>query len=215
MSDRCDHWIEKFKEDFFQRGSSQTTWNGDYWKILKHLPMKEPLTAAALHELITNTAPNTKTRKRACMVTRQIAKFADIDYDPRRYEGKYSPDSVDPRSIPSDEVIVREWIKLKNPAWQWVFGILAAYGLRPHEAFRLDFDLLRSGDRIVQVQQNTKTGRRTAWAYHPEWFEAFDLRDVQIPLIKLGWGTPTQFMSASITVGLIERFYNLHTIAVS
>ena len=80
MTDSCKCWIEKFQEDFFQRGSSQTTWNGDYWKILKHLPMKQPLT---------------------------------------------------------------------------------------------------------QVQPNTKTGRRTAWAYHPEWFEAFDLRSVQLPQIKL------------------------------
>ncbi len=185
MSHCCNYWVEKFQEDFYQRGSSETTWKGDYWKILKHLPMKEPLTASVLHDLVISTSPNSKSRKRACMVTRQLAKFAEIDYDPRRYEGKYSPDSVDPRSIPSDEVIVSQWSRLKNPGWKWIFGILATYGLRPHEAFRLDFDLIRSGDKILQVQHNTKTGKRQVWAYHPEWFEAFDLVNVQLPPIKL------------------------------
>ncbi|BAU09705.1 integrase protein [Leptolyngbya sp. NIES-3755] len=64
-------------------------------------------------------------------------------------------------------------------------GILATYGLRPHEAFRLDFDALKQCDRIVQVQRNTKTGKRQVWAYHPEWFEAFHLEHVQLPSIDL------------------------------
>lgn len=164
----CFYWVDKFREDFYQRGSSETTWNGDYWKIFKRLPMNETLTATVLHELVIGTKPNTKTRKRACMAVRQLAQFAGVAYDPKRYEGKYSPDSVDPRSIPSDEFIVSEWSRLKNSGWKWVFGILATYGLRPHEAFRLDFEALRTGEPILQVQRNTKTGCRQVWAYPPE-----------------------------------------------
>lgn len=140
MPHSCKFWVDKFQLDFYQRGSSETTWTGDYWKILKRLPMTQPLTATVLHELVISTVPNTKTRKRACMVVRQMAEFAKINYDPKRYEGKYSPDSVDPRSIPSDHLIVSEWSRIKHPGWRWVLGILATYGLRPHEAFRLEFD---------------------------------------------------------------------------
>lgn len=185
MTETCSHWVEEFRKDFVQRGSSQTTWNGDYWKILKKLPMESPLTATVLHDLVIGTTPNTKSRKRACMVARQLAQFAQIDYNPKRYEGKYSPDSVNPRLVPSDTLICSEWSRLTNPGWKWVIGILATYGLRPHEAFRLDFDLLRTGDKILQVEKNTKTGKRQVWAYHPEWFEAFNLADVQLPPIKL------------------------------
>lgn len=185
MQNNCSHWVERFREDFFQRGSSETTWNGDYWKILKRLPMDEPLTADLLHALVLDTTANTKTRRRACMVVRQLARFARIDYDPKRYEGRYSPDAVNPRSIPSDAQIVAQWERLTNPGWKWVLGVLATYGLRPHEAFRLDFDSIRSGDRVVQVGKNTKTGQRQVWAYPPEWFEAFNISAVILPPINL------------------------------
>uniref|UniRef100_UPI001CFE5416 hypothetical protein n=1 Tax=Microseira wollei TaxID=467598 RepID=UPI001CFE5416 len=28
--------------------------------------------------------------------------------------------------------------RITNRAWQWVYGMLAVYGLRPHEIFNLD-----------------------------------------------------------------------------
>ncbi|MGG6270846.1 hypothetical protein ACQ4M3_40780 [Leptolyngbya sp. AN03gr2] len=147
--------------------------------------MERTLTSKLLHDLVIGNEPNTKTRKRACIVTRQMAEFARIKYDPTRYAGNYSPDSVDPRTIPTDSTIVEYWEKLSNPGWKWVFGILATYGLRPHEAFRLDLEVLRAGDSIIQVQKNTKTGYRQVWAYHPEWFEAFHLSSIHLPPIQL------------------------------
>ena len=180
----CRYWIERFQEDFYQRGRSETTWNTDYWKVLKHLPAGEPLTATVLHQLVLSTEPNTKARRRACMVTKQIAKFADVDYDPTPYQGRYSSKRPTPRDIPSDRVIVDFWASMSNPGWRFIYGLIATYGLRPHEAFQVDFDQLRSGDRVLRVLQG-KTGARKVWAFHPEWFEQFLLSDPVLPAVNL------------------------------
>ncbi len=185
MARDCRYWIEKFKEDYFQRGSSETTWRTEYHKMLKLLPSDKPLTAKLLHQLVVSTEVNTRTRIRACMVAGQLARFAKLNYDPSPYRGKYSAKSVSPRNVPSDDLIVDWYDRLKNPNWKWVYGMLITYGLRPHEAFRLDFEQLRQRDRVLWVENETKTGSRQVWAFHPEWFDEFDLHLVRLPNIQL------------------------------
>src|SRR5579885_2511717 len=155
MPHSCQFWINRFREDFLQRGKSETSWQTDYQKILKRLPPSATLSAKVLHELVTSTPVNTKTRKRACMVTGAIARFAGVQYDPSPYAGKYSPAMVNPRSIPRDELICEWYDRLKNPGWKWIYGVIATYGLRPHEAFRLDFERFREQNPIVLVLPNT------------------------------------------------------------
>lgn len=180
----CRYWIERFQEDFYQRGRSQTTWTGDYWKVLKHLPPEAPLTATLLHQLVIATPPNTKSRRRACMVAQQLAKFARLNYDPRPYQGRYTPRKPQPRDIPTDEQIVAFWKSLENPGWRFILGLIATYGLRPHEAFLVDFEQLRKGDRVLWVLRG-KTGQRRVWAFHPEWFEQFNLSSPVLPGVDL------------------------------
>lgn len=180
----CRHWIEQLREDFYQRGRSLTTWETDYWKVLKLLPPDEPLTAKLLHGLVLGSEPNTKTRVRTCMVTKKIARFAGVDYDPSPYQGNYSPKRPQPRDIPPDAKIVEFWEQLNHPGWKFVLGVIATYGLRPHEAFRLDYDLLRRGDRVLSLLKG-KTGERQTWAFHPEWFDQFDLSRPVLPAVDL------------------------------
>lgn len=180
----CHYWIELFQEDFFQRGRSSTTWQTDYWKVLKLLPPDEPLTAALLHQIVIATEPNTKSRRRACMVTQQMAKFARVKYDPRPYQGKYSPRRPQSRDIPSDRDIAAYGNTLENIGWKFIYGLIATYGLRPHEAFLVDYELLKQGDRVLWLLDG-KTGPRRVWAFHPEWFEQFRLSDPVLPAVKL------------------------------
>lgn len=118
------------------------------------------------------------------MVTKSLAKYARIDYDPTPYQGNYSPKRPQPRDIPSDAAIVEFWRGLQNPGWKFVMGLIAAYGLRPHEAFQVDFDRLRSGDRVLWVLGG-KTGARRVWAFHPEWFDQFGLVEPVLPAVTL------------------------------
>lgn len=167
------------------KGTSQETWEGDYWKVLKFLPLDASLTAEVLEQLIERTQPNTKSRKRACMAVGAIAKLAKLDYDPAPYAGKYGLKSVTPRDLIDDEVIVAWRDRIKNPGWRWFYGLVATYGLRPHEAFRIDFDRLRGGNPVLAVENETKTGFRLVWAFHPEWVEQFDLQNVTLPRVNL------------------------------
>jgi integrase len=170
---------------FFNEGRSETSWKTDYWKIFKRLPQDVTLTVEVLEQVILSTPPHTKTRKRACRAIATLAKFAQLDYNPSNLVGNYSPKQVSPRDLPDDLTITQWWYKITNPGWRWVYGMIATYGLRPHEVFRLDLEQLGNGSNIVSVLENTKTGARLVWACYPEWFEQFQLQDVKLPKIKL------------------------------
>lgn len=118
------------------------------------------------------------------MVTQQIAKFSKVKYDPTPYRGNYSPKRPQPRDIPTDAEIRDYWGSIQNPGWRYIYGLIATYGLRPHEAFFVDFDQLRADNRVLWVLRG-KTGARRVWAFHPEWFEQFDLKNPVLPGVTL------------------------------
>lgn len=182
-------WAKKFEADYFSRrernDKTETTWRGDYQAMLKRLPSDNALTVECLEELILSTTPDTKTRKRACMVATALGKFAGLPVDFSHLSGGYSPRRVTPRDLPTDELIAEWHDQITNPGWKWVFGMMATYGLRNHEVFRLDLDRLRQGDRVVSVLEGTKTGERRVWACYPEWFDEFNLGAVQLPRINM------------------------------
>lgn len=184
--------IEDFERNYFIRrkknNKSLTTWRGDYLLVLRRLPPEQSLTEEILINTIKQTTPDTKTRKRTCMVLAAIAKFAGLESSTidniRSYSGQYSPFHVAPRDIPSDELIALWFHKIESPAWRWVYGMAATYGLRNHEIFRLDLNRLRHGSYIVSVLQG-KTGSRLVWPCYPEWVDEFDLFNVQLPPLSL------------------------------
>jgi integrase len=213
MPDTCGEWIEALRYRIVHlKGTKPESWTGDYWKVLKRLPMDEPLTPAMLEEVIGSTQPNTKTRKRACMAIGALAELAKVDYDPSPFAGKYGLNSIHPRDLVGDELIVQQWSQLKNSGWRWVFGMVAAYGLRPHEAFRLNFEALKDGDRVVQVEANSKTGERLVWAFHPEWFEQFSLDAVALPKVDTSRSNEKVGHSATEYFGKTARLpFTLYT----
>lgn len=190
----CQDWVAEFKADFFNRGGTTTTWASEYEKVFKFLPSSDPLTPAVLHELVKRSTPNTRTRVRFCMAANKLSKFAEVDYNANAYKGKYKPSH--PRKIPDDRIIVETWSEISNPGWRWVIAMMSTYGLRNHEVFRLDLDVLRSGDSVVQVLAG-KTGHRQVWPFHPEWVERFDLVNVTLP--KVDVNRPNAAVGHSVT----------------
>ena len=73
------------------------------------------------------------------MVFRQLAKFAGIQVDLKDIKGNYKPKPVNADDVPSDDEIEAIWESIASPGWRWVYGMLATYGLRPHEVFRFLF----------------------------------------------------------------------------
>ncbi len=188
-------WIAKFEADYFTRRErspkSETTWRKNYWEVLKRLPCGEKLTTETLLQAITSTAPDTRTRQNYCMVLGALAKFAGIEIDLKKYAGDYSPKKVSPRDLPTDQQIVNAYYQIANPQWQYVYGLMATYGLRNHEVFHLDLTELP----ILQVRDG-KTGARRVWACYPEWVELFDLKNSSLPPVT---GTTNSDLGGKVT----------------
>ena len=171
-------WIRKFEESK-RRTVSITTWKTDYARPFGVLPAGEPITIDTLLSAIAKTKPNTRQRRRFCLAFRQLAQLAGLEIDVDDLIGNYSPTKVQPRVLPTDEEIARCFDEIKNPHWQWVYGVIAAYGLRDHEAFYLDM----SKFPIAQVLAG-KTGYRQCWPLLPEWAEAWGLADIKRPPVN-------------------------------
>lgn len=177
--------VEAFEQDYWQRRAkspkSATTWEVHYSSVFRRLPLDEFLTAELLLEAVIAIAPDTCQRKRFCHVLTCLANFCGVSVDLSRYAGNYNSAKTAPRSLPTDSEIVHIWQGIESPSWQWAFGLLAAYGLRPHELFFIDGDRLSSGDVCLNVLDETKTGSRLVFPFHPEWFDRFQLSRVEVP----------------------------------
>jgi hypothetical protein len=90
--------------------------------------------------------------------------------------GDYSLKAVSPRSLPSDETIVKCYQLIADRSWQWVYRAMAAYGLRNHEAYFLDFE-----DYPIAYVNWGKTSERYIWPLYPEWAERWELADILRP----------------------------------
>lgn len=176
--------VEEFEKDYFTRRQrtpkSQSTWNAEYGYVFKRLPQEAFLTTELIFQTIETTEPDTRNRKRFCQNLSILAKFAGLSIDLKPYVGKYSCLKPAPRQLPTDSLIEECYSKVKPTDWRWFFGMLAAYGLRPHEVFHLDYEKLREGDECLRVLDG-KTGSRLAFPFKPEWFTSFHLTDVNVP----------------------------------
>ena len=192
--------IEKLEKEYFSQRersrSSETTWQGDYLKIFKKLPMDQPLTEKLIMDCLLSTEPDTRTRKRAVIALQKLANLAGLDINLLPYKGNYSPTKVSPRHIPEDKFIAQKFNSIPNPQWQWVYGMIATFGLRPHEVFYIDAS--RFNSTLLSLLEGGKTGARRIWAIYPEWLEQFDLLNVKMPQVsgsnqELGHRVSTQF----------------------
>lgn len=177
----CGVAIAKFERHYLDQGGTSETWQGDYYKALKNLPPEATLTGDLLVAFVCGTKPNTKARVRACMAAGALARFVGVEFDPAPYKGSYSPRQVAPRQLPNDDEVANWRELIQNPAWQWIYGMMATYGLRNHEVFKLDL----SEFPIVKVLEDTKTGAREVWPCFPEWAEWWNLGNRLLPGVDL------------------------------
>ncbi len=178
-------WIEEFEAYYFtcraRTPKSETTWMGDYAKVFKTLPKDQRLSPEILTAAVMSTKPDSRTRKRYCIALGALAKFAGLTVDLKAFSGVYSSKLAQPRDLPDDATITAQFDLISSPCWRWAYGMLAAYGLRPHELFHLDHARLQSSG-VAQVLDG-KTGARLVFPYYPEWVESWDLKSIQVPKV--------------------------------
>lgn len=181
-------WIEEFEDFYFstrkKTDASLLTWKKDYLSTFRKLPLDKPLTPQTIELAVRSTSPDSRVRQRCCVCLSALAKFAGIDVNLSPYMGNYSYKSVKERNIPDDESIIAAITQISDPAWRWCCGMIATYGLRNHELFRVDFDLLHRQYEIIAVKSG-KTGSRKVCPIHPHWVDDFNLFDVNLPNVDI------------------------------
>ena len=174
-------WLQRFEDDHWQRtkrtDAALTTWK-DYQGIFNKLDRDRTLTPDALLKVVFTTEPDSRTRKKTCTYLYKLAKFAALDDAEaiKQLTGNYSAAAVQPRKLPSDKLIAEYRENIKTESWQWLYGMIATYGLRSHESFHLDLEDFP----VVRVLRG-KTGERFIYPLYPEWAERWNLQEMRLP----------------------------------
>lgn len=192
--------IQDFEQYFWDQGdrsanlaASRSTWEGAYLPYLRRLQQtiqKKPHLSAneAIYGAIESYKPHSRSRQLCCTALGAFAEFLKLDLplDLKSLGGNYNPSKTQARTLPSDPEILDLFATIPNPAWQFVYGIMATYGLRNHEVFFCDYSALRQGEDLpaIRVLATTKTGEHEVWPFLPEWVDRFNLRDICLPQVN-------------------------------
>jgi integrase len=178
--------------------SAKTTWEFAYAPYLRKLEAIAQTNPAlslveALYATIRATDTNSRSRQVCCTALSAFASFIHLELpiDLKSFWGRYGSGHAQPRQLPSDELIVSTWNTIPNPRWQFVYGIMATYGLRNHEVFFSDYSVLdqkklaqANSELTIQVLSTTKTGSHEVWPFYPEWITQFNLHQVTLPPVQ-------------------------------
>lgn len=192
--------LAAFKQHFLETNahsglaaSVKTTWEAAYAPYLRKL---ETIAQAspqlslpeAIYATVQATRPHTRSRQICCTALNALVEFLQIELPIplKTYWGSYSSSRTQTRHLPSDQKIVEVFAQIPNPAWQFVYGIMATYGLRNHEVFFCDYQALTQGspEAVIEVLDTTKTGGHAVWPFYPEWVEQLNLRQINLPPIN-------------------------------
>jgi hypothetical protein len=186
-------WVEEFRVHQAEAKSvSPKTWGNGYGPLLLRLPQNEPLTKDALLKVVKATPTDGRMRIEVCRVLQRLADFAKVEVDLLQFKGNYGASKVADRELPTDEQIIEWRSRIPHEGWRWVYGVMAAYGLRDHEAFFCEFR--PDGLQVLKG----KTGPRLVHQpLFPEWVDEWDLRNIKRP--------PLQDVEAAYQTGRIGQ----------
>ncbi|MBM5803522.1 MAG: site-specific integrase [Cyanobacteria bacterium K_DeepCast_35m_m2_155] len=185
--------LSSFEAAFFsdprrqrQPAGSRTTWSSAYLPYLRRLQrlaagrqggLDVPLLLAVLdsYELASRSRQQCTTALGA--LARHCGLTLPDDWSERG--SGYGLHRAQFRQLPSDSEILALLELIPNRHWRLVFGLMATYGLRNHEAFFCDLSSLApGGDRVIRVLPTSKTGEHQVWPFQPDWVDHFGLAEL-------------------------------------
>jgi integrase len=179
---RTENWWRQQR----RRGpSADVSWTTTYAAPLRPLLAQENVSIETLRAVVESKEVGSCSRRKAALAATAVAQALEMGPDAvqeLRELGKgYSPlKDAAPRNLPSDAVVI-EVIDQLPSGWQWVAGICAAYGARPHEAL-LMAEVQESG---LVVISGGKTGARQGLPLPKNWIERWQLQSKRLPGINL------------------------------
>ncbi|MGF1524294.1 MAG: site-specific integrase [Leptolyngbyaceae cyanobacterium] len=201
-SDELTAKITAFEQHYFATGladpdkhpaSVKVTWSkayAPYFRKLQDLRDRRPNLSLpeVMVATVKSTHANSRSRQVCCTAMEAFAHFLSLDLpvDLKTLWGKYGTTRTQMRNLPTDDEIVAWFSKIPNPDWQFVYGIMATYGLRNHEVFFCDYAALAGGDAeaAIAVLETTKTGFHDVWPFPPQWTNEFGLREISLPNLE-------------------------------
>jgi integrase len=193
----CWDWLERFKAHImattFEKETPEVAEllyrRRFYNQGLNQLDPNKPLTPQAIIDAAQRKTANTRSRQLSCQNLERLAQFAQVQVDLSDYIGNYSSKKAARREIPSAKTIEASIKNFKAADWRWVYGMMATYGIRDHEAFFCEVEWREvewygeTENNLVLVAKvlDGKTGPRDVFPLHPHWVEKWHLWDVQVP----------------------------------
>ena len=190
----------KLNENSERPASVRTTWQkayAPYFRKLQAIAQAQYTLSLseAIYATVQSTRANSRSRQVCCTALDALATFLSVPLPTplKSFWGNYGNSKTGVRSLPTDQEILSAYEKIPHEGWKFVYGIMATYGLRNHEVFFSDYEMLANGDEeaAIEVLETTKTGQHDVWPFHPEWVEAFNLRDITLPKINTDLNTTT------------------------
>jgi integrase len=148
--------------------TSESTWEINYMGRLRQIPAASPCTTQSIAAALERYDRSSCSYKELFYLLRHLARLVAVPF-PEVPVPTYSQAQL--VEVPTDAEIV-DWVNRAGPS-AWYFGLMATYGLRPHE---IETSTLIERD-YLQVADSTKTGFRTVVPLPRGWVDLFDLRD--------------------------------------
>jgi len=149
--------------------TGESTWQVNYLGRLRQIPAGSLCTSESMAEALRRYDRGSCSYKELFYLLRHIARLVAVPF-PEVPVPTYR--EAQPVAVPTDAEIVT-WVEAAPEPSAWYWGMMACYGLRPHEiegAELVDRD-------YCQVQDATKTGFRTVVPLPRDWVERFRLRE--------------------------------------
>ena len=149
--------------------TSESTWEINYMGRLRQLNPTALVTSESIAAALQRYDRATCSYKELWYLLQHVSRLVGVAFPELPIPTYGQAELV---AVPSDAEILA-WVQGSPEPARWYFGMMAVYGLRPHEiegATLIDRD-------YCQVAERTKTGFRTVVPVPREWVELFDLRN--------------------------------------
>lgn len=149
--------------------TGESTWQVNYLGRLRQIPPTSACTTASMAAALQRYDRGSCSYKELFYLLRHVARLAAVPF-PEVPLPTYNQAAL--VAVPTDAQIIA-WVEAAPNPSAWYWGMMATYGLRPHEiegAALIDRD-------YCQVQEASKTGFRTVVPLPREWVGRFALHD--------------------------------------
>ena len=152
--------------------TGENTWRVSYMGRLRQNDMNKAVTTQEVERWLNRWGKDSCSYKEAFYLGKDLCQLIAIDF-PEMPIPTYSKGRI--TDVPEDHEIL-EWITkaADHPELAWAMGMMATYGLRPHELDECEF--IDSKHRLKIVDE-TKTGFRIVVPVPFDWVELLDLRN--------------------------------------